>query len=75
MQWYVLRCDKEAAAAAAQEETYVFPKKYHNYKDIIREYIGEIKRLEEFLLKGTEKLLPKKSGAAKKKSMSKSATK
>jgi len=56
MQWYVTKCDK----AAAQDENYVFPKKYHGYKDRIRDYIGEIKRLDEFLFKGTEKLLPKK---------------
>lgn len=56
MQWYVSKCDK----AAAQDANYVFPKKYHGYKEIIRDYIGEIKRLDEFLFKGTEKLLPKK---------------
>ena len=60
MQWFVNKCDKESDKALEQEENYVFPKKYHNYKDIIRDYIGEIKRLDEFLFKGTEKLLPKK---------------
>jgi len=62
MQWFVTKCDKDSAIALEQEENYVFPKKYHRYKDIIRDYIGEIKKLDEFLFKGTEKLLPKKKG-------------
>lgn len=56
MQWYVTGCEK----AAAQDENYVFPKKYHGYKELIRDYIGAVKRLDEFLFKGTEKQLPKK---------------
>lgn len=63
MQWYMLKCDKAAKAAAAEGQQYTHPKKYFSYKEVIRDCIGEVKRLDEFLFKGTEKLLPKVKAA------------
>jgi hypothetical protein len=59
MQWYISKYDNAAKAAAAEGRQYTYPKKYFSYKQVIRDCISEVKKLDEFLFKGTEKHLPK----------------